>query len=222
VPRDRLHVVPVGVDPDAFRPLPHVTKVPGRVISTASSDLAVKGLAFLLEAIARVRQTRPDVELVVIGKPKADGPTPALLRRLDIDDAVRFVTGVSEERLIALYNEAEVAVVPSLYEGFSLPAVEAMSCGTALVATTGGALPEVVGPHGETVLLAPPGNAEALAQRIEEALGDSELRARLGAKGREWVLGRWTWRHSAHATVAQYRALLASLPAQVNVAELRR
>ncbi len=102
-----------------------------------------------------------------------------------------------------------MAVVPSLYEGFSLPAIEAMSCGIPLVATTGGALPEVVGPDGETALAVPPGDAEALAARLREALADPDLRARIGAAGRERVQSQWSWRHTAERTVEQYRALLA-------------
>jgi glycosyltransferase involved in cell wall biosynthesis len=100
-------------------------------------------------------------------------------------------------------------VVPSLYEGFSLPAIEAMSCGVPLVATTGGALPEVVGNDNETALVVPPGNSEALAARIRTALDDPELRARIGAAGRQRVLERWTWRHTAEGTIEQYRARLA-------------
>ena len=89
---------------------------------------------------------------------------------------MRFVSGVTTERIVELYAEAEVAVVPSLYEGFSLPAVEAMACGVPLVATTGGALPEVVGTDGETGLLVPPGDPDALAAALLRALGDAELR----------------------------------------------
>jgi glycosyltransferase involved in cell wall biosynthesis len=98
--------------------------------------------------------------------------------------------------------------VPSLYEGFSLPAIEAMSCGVPLVATTGGALPEVVGKDNETALLVPPGDGEALAVRIATALDDPELRARIGAAGRQRVIDSWSWRHTAERTVEQYRILL--------------
>jgi glycosyltransferase involved in cell wall biosynthesis len=88
-----------------------------------------------------------------------------------------------------------------------------MSCGVPLVATTGGALPEVVGADNETALLVPPGNSEALAARIRTALDDAELRARIGAAGRQRVIDRWTWRHTAEGTVEQYRALLAETAA---------
>jgi glycosyltransferase involved in cell wall biosynthesis len=208
VPVDRMHVVPVGVDQDLFRPLPDVARVPGRLITTASADVTMKGLRYLLEALAKLRTER-DVTLVVIGKLKEGGPSARTIAELGLGDAVTFVSGVPEERIIELYSEAELAVVPSLYEGFSLPAIEAMSCAVPLVATTGGALPEVVGADGVSALLVPPGDAGALAVRIAEALDDPELRARVGAGGRQRVLDRWTWRHTAVGTVEQYRALLA-------------
>ncbi len=128
--------------------------------------------------------------------------------RLGLADAVRFVSDVSTERIVELYAQAEVAVVPSLYEGFSLPAIEAMACGVPLVATTGGALPEVVGDDGVTGFLVPPGDPEGLAHMLLRVLGDTDLRARVGAAGRARVLTRFTWRATAVGTVENYRALL--------------
>ncbi|HEX9531043.1 MAG TPA: glycosyltransferase family 4 protein [Acidimicrobiales bacterium] len=207
VPASRLRVVPVGVDHTLFRPIPGVARVPGRIMTTASSDVPLKGLVPLLEAVAKVRTERP-VSVVVIGRPRAGSDVGTTLDRLGLADAVRFVHGVPDTEIVRLYAEAEVAVVPSLYEGFSLPAVEAMACGVALVATTGGALPEVVGPDGETGLLVPPGDPGALASAILRALSDPCLRARVGAAGRERVLERFTWRATAVGTVEQYRQLL--------------
>jgi glycosyltransferase involved in cell wall biosynthesis len=146
---------------------------------------------------------------VVIGRLKEGGQSDHTIDQLGLRDAVTFVTGVPEQRIIELYSEAELAVVPSLYEGFSLPAIEAMACGVPLVATTGGALPEVVGEDGDTALLVPPGDSDALAGAIRRALDDPELRDRIGAAGRQRVIERWTWRHTATGTVEQYRALLA-------------
>lgn len=208
VPPDRLHVVPVGVDPASFRPLPHVARVPGRLVTTASADVAMKGLRFLLEALAKVRTERADAHLVVVGRPREATETARTIERLGLAGAVEFVHGVPEERIVELYAEAELAVVPSLYEGFSLPAIEAMACGVALVATTGGALPEVVGRDRDTALLVPPGDAGALAATITSALDDPGLRQRVGAAGRERVASRWSWRATAEATAEQYRALL--------------
>src|SRR5204862_1083186 len=107
--------------------------------------------------------------------------------RLGLADVVTFVSGVPEERILELYSEAEVAVVPSLYEGFSLPAIEAMSCGVPVVATTGGALPEVVGSDNDTAVLVPPGDSEALAARLRDALEQPGLRDTVGARGRQRI-----------------------------------
>jgi glycosyltransferase involved in cell wall biosynthesis len=208
VPTDRLHVVPVGVDPSIFRPLPHIARVPGRLMTTASADVPMKGLAPLLEAVAKVRTERPDVHLVVIGRPKERSKIPALIDRLGLADAVEFVSGVTTERIVELYAETEVACVPSLYEGFSLPAVEAMACGVPLVATTGGAVPEVVGRDNDTGLLVPPSDPSALAAGILRALGDPDLRSRIGAAGRERALANFTWRQTAIGTIEQWRILL--------------
>jgi len=209
VPAERMHVVPVGVDPDLFRPVDTVTRQPGRLVTTASADVTMKGLRYLLEALAKLRTER-DVRLTVIGRPKEGGASARTIAELGLIDAVEFVSGVPDERIVELYSEAELAVVPSLYEGFSLPAIEAMSCGVPVVATTGGAIPEVVGSDGDTALLVPPGDSQALAAKLAAALDDPELRARVGAAGRRRVIEHWSWRHTAEKTVEQYRALRAT------------
>ena len=214
---DRMRLVPVGVDPDLFRPLPDVARTPGRLITTASADVAIKGLPFLLEAMAKLRTER-DVTLTIIGKPRP-GNSMDLIDSLGLAAHIDFVSGVSDERIVELYAESELAVVPSLYEGFSLPAIEAMCSGTPLVATDGGALPEVTGADGDTVLQCAAGDADALAVAIGRGLDNAELRARIGAAGRARVIERWTWRRCAELTVDQYREVLA-MPE--NVAKLER
>ncbi len=208
VDAQRISVVPVGVDHTRFRPLPGRRRVPGRLLTTASADVPLKGLVPLLEALAKVRTERPDVHLVVIGRHRAGSTLPSVLERLDLREAVSFVSGVSDERIVELYAEAQLAVVPSLYEGFSLPAVEAMACGTPLVATTGGALPEVVGAAGDTARLVPPNDPQALAGAIAELLDDPAGRECLAEGGRRRVLERFTWRATAEATVAEYRKVI--------------
>jgi len=209
VPTDRMHIVPVGVDPALFRPVEGVHRQPGMLITTASADVAMKGLRYLLEALAKLRTERPDLTLTVIGRPKEGGESERTINELGLKDAVTFVSGVSDERIVELYSEAEIAVVPSLYEGFSLPAIEAMSCAVPLVATTGGAIPEVVGPDGETAFSVPPGDSGALAAKLAEVMDDPDTAARVGAAGRQRVIDHWSWRHTAERTVEQYRARLA-------------
>jgi glycosyltransferase involved in cell wall biosynthesis len=191
---EQLHIVPVGVDPKIFRPMPHIERIPGRLMTTASADVPMKGLAPLL---------------VVIGKPRDKSRTPALIEKLGLTGRVEWVSGVTTERIVELYAEAQAAVVPSLYEGFSLPAIEAMACGVPVVATTGGALPEVVGTDGVTARTVEPNDPEALAGAIRAVLADPVAARAMGEAGRERALSRFTWRKCAEGIVEQYRALLA-------------
>jgi MMP alpha-(1->4)-mannosyltransferase len=211
VPLERLTVVPVGVDHTVFRPDAGVAKRPGRLMVTSSSDVPMKGLVPLLEAVAKLRVER-DLELCVIGQPRPGGRVARAIERLGLGDLVTTISGVSDAELARLYAEAEVAVVPSLYEGFSLPAIEAMSCGVPVVATTGGALPEVVGESGRTGVLVTPDDPEALVTAIGELLDDPAARARLGAAGRERVMQRFTWQVTARGTAACYDAILTGRP----------
>lgn len=204
---ERVHVVPIGVDPTVFAPGP--ARVPGRLVTTASADVPLKGLPTLLEALAKLRTEHDDAHLVVVGRSRPGGVTERTVRRLGLENAVRFVHDVSQEQLVEQVATASVAVVPSVYEGFSLPAVEAMACQTPLVATTGGALPEVVGDDEAAGLLVPPSDPGALAAALGRLLADADLRARLGVAGRERVLRRFTWQAAAAATVQHYRQVIA-------------
>ncbi|WP_405612790.1 glycosyltransferase family 4 protein [Streptomyces sp. NBC_00076] len=210
VRQDSIQVVHIGADTDLFSPDPSVPVVPGRIVTTSSADVPLKGLVFLVEALAKVRTERPDAHLVVVGKRPTAGPVAQAVERYGLDGAVDFVKGISDAELVDLVRSAQVACVPSLYEGFSLPAAEAMATGTPLLATTGGAIPEVAGTDGETCLAVPPGDAGALAAGLSRLLGDPELRARLGRAGRERVLERFTWAKAAEGTVARYRAAMAA------------
>jgi len=205
---DRMAIVPVGVDIELFTPLPDVTVVPGRLVTTASADVTMKGLKYLLEAVAKLRTERDDVHLVVIGRRKPGGASDAAIKALGLEDHVEFVTDVPERRIIELYSEAEMAVVPSLYEGFSLPAIEAMACGAPLVGTTGGAVPEVIGEDGDTAMVVPPGDSEALAAKIRWGLEQDDLRGTIGVRGRRRIIDRWSWKHTAEKTAEQYRIRL--------------
>lgn len=202
----RLSVIPVGVDITTFRPS-STPRRPGRLVAMASSDIPLKGIVPLLEAVALLRRDR-DVELVIVGESKDGSPARQAIERLGLSDRVQFVSGLAETALVEAFATAEIGVVPSLYEGFSLPAIELMACATPLVVTTAGALPEVVGPDGLASLHVPPGDPVALAVAIGRLLDEPELRARLGAAGRERVAERFDWRMVAGRTVGWYRERL--------------
>ena len=208
VPRERISIVPVGVDCEVFRPAVG-PRTPGMILATASADSPLKGLVPLVEALAKVRTEHPHAQLTIVGRPRLDSPAAKTIDALGLEGAVTFSGPLEAHQIVELYDRAEVAVVPSLYEGFSLPAVEAMACAVPLVATTGGALPEVVGRDGDAALVVPPGDPSALATAMGRLLDDPALRARLGAAGRERVLDRFTWEATAHATVLEYEQLLS-------------
>jgi glycosyltransferase involved in cell wall biosynthesis len=198
----RVTVVPMGVD-RVFRP-PSAPRVPGRIVAMASADIPMKGIATLLEAFAKLRTER-DVELLMVSRPKPGGQTEQIVDRLAITDSVRFVHGISDEELAAVVGSAEIACVPSLYEGFSLPTVEAMACATPLVVSRAGAIPEVVGPDGLCADLVTPGDVGELEAALERLLDDPDRRARMGAAGRERALAEFGWRAVAEATAAAYQ-----------------
>jgi glycosyltransferase involved in cell wall biosynthesis len=207
---ERIRTVPIGADTRLFTPDPRVPEVPGRIVTTSSADVPLKGLVFLIEALAKLRVRRPEAHLVVVGGRPGKGPVAEAVANFGLADAVRFVKGISDAELVDLIRGAEVACVPSLYEGFSLPAAEAMATGTALVATTGGAIPEVAGPDGETCLAVPPGDAGALTAALDRLLSDPHLRHRLAAAGRARVLSHFTWTRAAQATADLYREAIST------------
>ena len=202
----RIQVIPLGVD-DVFGP-PSTPRVPGRIVAMASADAPMKGIATLLEAFAKLRTER-EVELVLVTRPTPGGRTEKLIESLGIEEHVTFVNGISDAELVEVMGSAEVACVPSLYEGFSLPTAELMACETPLVVSRAGAIPEVVGPDGLCADLVAPGDVGELEQALAGLLDDPERRARMGAAGRRRVLELFSWRAVAEATAAAYDEVLA-------------
>ena len=189
-PADKIHIIPNGVDTNIFKPVPEISRREFSLITTASSDQPLKGLGILLRAIAQLRVEFPQLQLTVIGKLKEDGDTQKELEALQLINAVQFKSGIGNQELVEEYARAEMAVVPSLYEGFGLPAAEAMACGVPLICSDGGALPEVVGDGARLVAA---GNVEALVDAVRELIGDEGLRAQLDASGREHILQQLSW-----------------------------
>jgi len=201
IPAARLRVIYNGIDTELFSPADSVPRSSNMILMVMSRDTIVKGLRYLLEAMAEVRK-KYDINLVVVGRTMGDGYTESLIKRLDIERNVTFCSNVDTGELIKLYRMATIVAVPSTYEGFGLPAAEAMACGTPVVSTTAGALPEVVGDAG---ILVPPADSGALAAAISGLLEHPEKLQELGRKGRKRILEQFSWKDAARRTLDVYQ-----------------
>lgn len=207
VANERMRVVPNGVDLDEFHPIDDRPRIPDRLISTISANAPLKGLPVLLEALALVRRTRPSTTLTIIGR-DGHAPTNARIHALGLDGAVRFTGRLTVREMVEEYADASLAVVPSLYEGFGLPAIEAMACRVPVVSSSAGALPEVIGRDGEAGVLVPPGDSEALANAISSLLDTPERLRLMGERGRARVARHFTWRRAAELVSDLYRDVI--------------
>jgi glycosyltransferase involved in cell wall biosynthesis len=195
-------VMPNGVDTDVFRPYPEITRQPMRLMATASADAPLKGLPILLQAMASLIPRYPELQLTLIARPKPGGISDRLIDELGLRPRIQFESNLTHEQIARHYAASAVAVVPSLYEGFGLPAIEAMACGVPLVSTDGGALREVVADGGHQVAA---GDPAALAEGIARLLDDPEERAALTERALARVNENYCWHVCAQRLTAYYR-----------------
>ena len=201
IPAERFRIVPNGINTDLFYPIPEMEREKDRIIVTNSADTPLKGLSYLLRAVDQISRNRT-VKLTVVGSPKKKGSIKKLISELDMGKLVTFTGRIDNGEFVRQYAKATVAVVPSMYEGFGLPAGEAMACGLPVISTTGGALPEVVGDAG---ILVPPGDPNALAKEIRGLLDNTDRAREIGQAGLRRVHNFFTWEKAALKTVEAYR-----------------
>jgi len=202
---DKLRVVYNGVDIDKFRVRDDVKKEPNSLIVATNTRDRNKGIIYLLQALT---QMRGQVKLTIVDeKPPNNDYAPALVKEYGLEDMVTFTGRLTHGEVAKQYASAQIAVSPSVYEGFGLPAAEAMACGIPVVGTTAGALPEVIADN-VTGILVPPKNPQALAQAIKTLIADAELRRKMGAAGVERVKQHFTWAKSAKATIDVYNEVI--------------
>lgn len=198
---NKFRVVHNGINNEYFYPVQNGSRPENSIIVTNSADTPLKGLNFLLEAVAQIRKKQP-VKLTVIGEPKKNGIIENLVAKLGVGDIVHFTGRIANEEFADYYAKATVAVVPSLYEGFGIPAAEAMACGVPLITTSGGALPEVVGNAG---MIVPPANASALTGAITYLFNHPDERKKYAQAGLERVNSVFSWPKAAQEVVEVYR-----------------
>lgn len=202
---DQIVSIHDGVDTRVFHPM-EVAKRPNMILFVGNSEDRNKGAKFLIEAVRILKDRGVDFHLVFKDRLDAE-MAPRLATELGVRDRMTFVGRLPVEDLARLYNEAEVLVSPSVYEGFGLPAAEANACGVPVVATTAGAFPEVIA-DGETGLLVPPANAVALADAIEALLRDPARRRAMGAAGVRRISEKFSWSVCARRTADLYEEVL--------------
>jgi glycosyltransferase involved in cell wall biosynthesis len=200
ISEDKLRVIYNGIDTDIFSPSPKINRLENRLLVVISRDTAVKGLRYMLEALA-ILQQKHNLELIVVAKKTDDSTTQKLISNLGIKDYVKFIDEIDTAELVNQYRLANIVVIPSIYEGFGLPAAEAMACGVPVVATTAGALPEVVGNAG---ILVPPADTKALAEAISALVVSPNKRKQLSEMGRKRVMRMFNWRNTAQRTADVY------------------
>ena len=203
---EKVHIIPLGVDTELFHPRTAHPRAAGRIVAVTSADSPLKGLPTLLRAVAKL-VTEREAHLIVIGTPSA--VTREQVAQLALGDRVTFASGLPDAEYARVLTSAQVAVIPSLYEGFSLPAVEHMASGTPLIASRAGALPEVTG---DAALLVRPGDPEELAVALRGLLDDEQARAERAERGLARVRERFAWPAVAAATEALYRKVINEEP----------
>jgi glycosyltransferase involved in cell wall biosynthesis len=213
-PDGSIRLIFNGTDLRRFSPSPNGTGVESRfgrqMVFACRQLFPRKGIRFLVEAVAQLKPRFPELQLVLAG----DGfERPALVRmaeELGIAADVHFLGWVPNSALPPYYRGAALSVVPSLEEGFGIPAAEAMGCEVPVVASDAGGLPEVV-EHGVTGLIVPRGDSQALAQAMGSLLENPELRRRMGAAGRERALRLFDWDRTAEQFEQLYREVGATV-----------
>jgi glycosyltransferase involved in cell wall biosynthesis len=190
VNKKNINVINNGIDIDIFIPYKEIKRNPTKLITTASADVALKGLDYTLKSLASLVNDFPEISLTVIGNMKKGGHTSRLIDELDIKDRVLFKTGLSKEEIAKEYASSSIAIVSSLYEGFGYPVIEAMSCEVPLIATNVSSIPELVGDYAELI---PAENTNALSNAIRTILNDYSQYKNIASKGRQHIVNNFNW-----------------------------
>ena len=185
-----ITVINNGLDYEEFAPISNIERNKNRLITTASADVALKGLDFSLKALKLLKKNNPKIHLIIIGAPKKNGHTEKLIKKLNIEDNVVFKKNISKEKIKELYSTSSIAIVSSLYEGFGYPVIEAMSCEVPLIATNISSIPELVKSYG---ILIDPKDEKKLSFNIEKVLNNYDDYKDNAIKGRQHVIETFNW-----------------------------
>ena len=188
--KDSVNVINNGIDTSEFSPIDNATINKNRLITTASSDVPLKGLDYSLKALKMLKSEYPELHLVVIGNQKKGGHTERLIRELKLEQDVIFKSNITKKEIRDLYSTSSVAIVSSLYEGFGYPVIEAMSCEVPLIATNVSSIPELTS---EFATLIEPKNEEMIYKSIKNIFSDYDKFKQIAINGRSHVIKNFNW-----------------------------
>ena len=190
VNENKMERVMNGIDLKVFYPDSKIQKIPFKLVTVASADVPLKGLDYLLKALSDLVKVYPDISLSVIGEQKKGGHTERLIKKLNLEKRVNFFSNLTQEELRTTYCRAELAIIPSLYEGFGFAAIEAMACGVPLISTSGGALPEVIKDAG---IIIPPKNVKEIYNSIDLLLSSPDRAKDFAEKALKRANSKFSW-----------------------------
>ena len=190
VDKNKMERVMNGIDLNVFYPDSKIKKIPFKLVTVASADVPLKGLDYLLKALSDLAEVYSDISLSIIGEQKKGGHTERLIKKLNLEKRVNFFSNLTQEDLRKTYCEAELAIIPSLYEGFGFAAIEAMACGVPLISSSGGALPEVIK---DTGIIIPPKNVKEIYNSVDYLLSSPHSAKKLAEKGLQRAKSKFSW-----------------------------
>ena len=190
VDKNKMERVMNGIDLNVFYPDSKIQKIPFKLVTVASADVPLKGLDYLLKALSDLAEVYSDISLSIIGEQKKGGHTERLIKKLNLEKRVNFFSNLTQEDLRKTYCEAELAIIPSLYEGFGFAAIEAMACGVPLISSSGGALPEVIK---DTGIIIPPKNVKEIYNSVDFLLSSPQSAKELAEKGLQRANSKFSW-----------------------------
>ena len=205
VDEERITVIPNGIDIETFKPSLKSKPFEYNIVTTASSDIPLKGLRNLILALPRVIKEFPNTSLTVIGKSPKKSKLYKLIDDLDLEDRISFRSGIDEEEIVDIYHNSDIAVIPSLYEGFGFGAGEAMACGVPLISTDSGGLKQVIG---DSALKIKPGSVVEIEEGISKLFYDEAIRKDFIKKGRKRMEEYFDWKIAAKSYVNLFEGLI--------------
>ena len=191
---EKIEVILNCIDIRKFIPNPSTLFIENQIITTASADIHLKGLKYLILALPNIIYVFPKTSLTLIGRSPSDSKLRKLITDLSLEDKIAFRSGITEEEIVNLYHSSEIAVIPSLYEGFGFGAGEAMACGIPLISTHSGGLEEVVGDSAEKIL---PASTEEIESAVIKLFSSPDRKTELSKMGRERMEKMFDWHIAA-------------------------